>query len=219
VSVIPPAAPEVTCRAVAKTFPAPSDPVVVFEPLDLRLEPGSVTALVGPSGCGKSTLLRIIAGLEEPDPGGSVRIGGDEPLEVRRRGEVAIAFQDASLLPWRTAAGNVALAQRLARQEVPEGPLRLSATITGPSAQLSWSPGSPGSAAADGIAPEPIGPVLDMTELSDDFGATLRFTGAFAGISAVDLVEARWSADFTDWQLRFSAPQDSEFRAEPQGRD
>lgn len=91
---------------------------MVIEPQDLRLEAGSVTALVGPSGCGKSTLLRIIAGLELPDPGGSVSIDGDDPLAVRQRGEMAIAFQDASLLPWRTTAGNVALAQKLARQPI-----------------------------------------------------------------------------------------------------
>ncbi len=112
------AAPEVVCTSVAKTFPAHGDPLVVLEPLDLRLAAGSVTALVGPSGCGKSTLLRIIAGLEQPDPGGSVDIDGDDPLVVRKRGELAIAFQDASLLPWRTTAGNVALAQQLARQPV-----------------------------------------------------------------------------------------------------
>ncbi len=111
-------APEVVCAAVGKTFPTSAAPLLVLEPLDLTLDPGSVTALVGPSGCGKSTLLRIIAGLEQPDPGGAVLIGGDEPLAVRRRGELAIAFQDASLLPWRTAASNVALAQRLAGQPV-----------------------------------------------------------------------------------------------------
>lgn len=112
------AAPEVVCTAVAKSFPTPAEPLVVLEPLNLSLQAGSVTALVGPSGCGKSTLLRIIAGLEQPDPGGRVSIDGDEPLTVCRRGELAIAFQDASLLPWRTTASNVALAQRLARQPV-----------------------------------------------------------------------------------------------------
>lgn len=111
-------APEVLCTAVAKTFPTSGEPLVVIEAQDLCLEAGSVTALVGPSGCGKSTLLRIIAGLEFPDPGGSVSIDGDDPLSVRQRGELAIAFQDASLLPWRTTAGNVALAQKLARQPV-----------------------------------------------------------------------------------------------------
>lgn len=116
----PPArpAPEVVCTGVGKTFPTTADPLVVLEPIDLTLAAGSVTALVGPSGCGKSTLLRIIAGLETPDPGGTVHVGGDDPLAVRRRGELAIAFQDASLLPWRTVTGNVALAQRLAGQPV-----------------------------------------------------------------------------------------------------
>lgn len=110
------AGPEVRCTAVGKRFETGRGSVHALAHTDLTLSPGSVTALVGPSGCGKSTLLRIIAGLEVPDPGGEVRIGGDRPEEVRARGELAIAFQDASLLPWRTAAGNVALAQRLARQ-------------------------------------------------------------------------------------------------------
>lgn len=117
-------APEVVCTAVAKRFPAADGPLTVLQPLELTLEAGTVTALVGPSGCGKSTLLRIIAGLEQPEAGGSVRIDGDDPLAVRRRGEMAIAFQDASLLPWRTAAGNVALAQRLARQRVDRAKVR-----------------------------------------------------------------------------------------------
>lgn len=117
-------APEVVCEQVAKTFPARSGPLSVLEPIDLTLDAGSVTALVGPSGCGKSTLLRIIAGLEDPDAGGSVHIGDDEPLAVRRRGELAIAFQDASLLPWRTTESNVALAQKLAGQQVDHARVR-----------------------------------------------------------------------------------------------
>ncbi|KAA9393376.1 ABC transporter ATP-binding protein [Kocuria coralli] len=103
---------------MGKTFTAGGQPLTVLERADLTLEAGTVTALVGPSGCGKSTLLRIIAGLESPDDGGSVRIGDDAPAAVSSRGELAVAFQDASLLPWRTTAGNVALAQKLARQRV-----------------------------------------------------------------------------------------------------
>lgn len=111
-------APGVVCTAISKTFATPAGPLEVLGPLDVSFLPGSVTALVGPSGCGKSTLLRIIAGLEEPDSGGSVSIGGDSPVAMCRRGEIAVAFQDASLLPWRTTASNVALAQRLAGQPV-----------------------------------------------------------------------------------------------------
>lgn len=111
-------APEVVCSGVSKEFPTPTTPLRVLDTLDLTLEAGSVTALVGPSGCGKSTLLRLIAGLEQSNPGGTITIGGDAPVDVRKRGEMAIAFQDASLLPWRTTASNVALAQKLAGQPI-----------------------------------------------------------------------------------------------------
>ncbi len=107
--------PEVEIAGVAKTFGQGAAAVAALSSIDLRLRPGSTTALVGPSGCGKSTLLRIVAGLETPSSG-SVAVAGSAPHEVARLGELAVAFQDASLLPWRTAAENVALARELARQ-------------------------------------------------------------------------------------------------------
>nr|WP_239479893.1 ATP-binding cassette domain-containing protein [Actibacterium sp. 188UL27-1] len=73
--------------------------------------------MVGPSGCRKSTVLRLIAGLEEPSAG-SVTIGSETPSQIRARAGLSIAFQDASLLTWRTVFGNVALGQKLARQPV-----------------------------------------------------------------------------------------------------
>jgi len=107
--------PPVRCRGLAKTFGSGAEAVEAVEPLDLDLAAGETTALVGPSGCGKSTVLRLIAGLEEPSSG-DVRIGSETPLEVRRRAGLAMAFQDAALLPWRTVRGNIALALKLARQ-------------------------------------------------------------------------------------------------------
>lgn len=47
----------------------------------------------------------------------------------------------------------------------------------------------------------PVGPGLDFTRLSDDHGSRLRFTGAMAGIHAVDLVDAAFTADFTGFRL------------------
>jgi xylan 1,4-beta-xylosidase len=41
-----------------------------------------------------------------------------------------------------------------------------------------------------------IGPVLDMTKLSDDYGAGLHFTGAMAGVCSQDLGGQEMSADF-----------------------
>ncbi len=69
--------------------------------VDLTIAAGELVAVVGPSGCGKSTLLKIIAGLLTPT-GGVVDFGGSRP-------ETGYVFQDAHLLPWRTAIRNVEL--------------------------------------------------------------------------------------------------------------
>ena len=66
-------------------------------------------ALLGPSGCGKSTLLRLIAGLDRPDTGSLHWEAGAPP----RPGDIGYVFQDATLLPWATAAENVWLPLRL----------------------------------------------------------------------------------------------------------
>ncbi|MDX2377661.1 ABC transporter ATP-binding protein [Microbacterium sp. LRZ72] len=115
------AGPRVACTDVTKTFDTRTGEFTALNHVDLTLEPGTLTALVGPSGCGKSTLLRIIAGLEKADDPDAISIDGISPLVLRKRGEIAIAFQDASLLPWRSATSNVVLAQRLARQRVNRG--------------------------------------------------------------------------------------------------
>lgn len=103
----------VVCRAVGKTFPGDVEAVA---PLNLDIAAGQTTALVGPSGCGKSTLLRMMAGLEQPTEG-LIKIGGRSPADTARDARLALAFQDPSLLPWRTVRGNIALALTLTRQE------------------------------------------------------------------------------------------------------
>ncbi len=74
--------------------------------VSLRVGAGDFVALLGPSGCGKSTLLRLIAGLDTPDAG-TVRWDAGVP------GSVGFVFQDATLLPWASAADNVRLPLRL----------------------------------------------------------------------------------------------------------
>jgi NitT/TauT family transport system ATP-binding protein len=103
--------PDVALRGLSRSY----GPVAALAPTDLTFAAGATTALVGPSGCGKSTLLRLVAGLEDPSTG-SVLIGGETPAEVTRRAGLAMAFQDAALLPWRTVRGNIALALTLARR-------------------------------------------------------------------------------------------------------
>jgi NitT/TauT family transport system ATP-binding protein len=105
------APPAVACLGVSKTFPGG---IAAVRPFDLDFEGGKTTALVGPSGCGKSTLLRMIAGLEEPTAG-RIEIGGQPPADTLKAAGLSIAFQDPSLLPWRTVRGNIELALKLAR--------------------------------------------------------------------------------------------------------
>ena len=75
-------------------------------PLSLEVMAGEVVSLVGPSGCGKSTALRLLAGLEPPTRGTVRRAAG--------RGETAVVFQAATLMPWADVRANVALPLRLA---------------------------------------------------------------------------------------------------------
>ena len=61
---------------------------LIFDSLNLTLEPGSRTAIMGPSGCGKTTALMILAGLETQD-------GGDITGVENKR--VSMVFQDDRL--------------------------------------------------------------------------------------------------------------------------
>jgi NitT/TauT family transport system ATP-binding protein len=63
-------------------------------------------AIVGPSGCGKSTLLKLISGLIGPTRGG-IRVGGENVKKPLKN--VGMAFQNSTLLPWRTVRDNVLL--------------------------------------------------------------------------------------------------------------
>ncbi|MEX1662700.1 ABC transporter ATP-binding protein [Thioclava sp. 15-R06ZXC-3] len=105
--------PPIQCRDLSRSFGHGPARVDALEPFDLNFAAGQTTAIVGPSGCGKSTLLRLIAGLDTPSTG-SVRIGGETPLQMRQRAALSVAFQDAALLPWRSVRGNIALARKLA---------------------------------------------------------------------------------------------------------
>lgn len=90
----------------------------VLSPTSLVVRRGEFVCVIGPSGCGKTTLLRAAAGFVRPSRG-IVRRGTHEVRRPSR--EVAFVFQDygRALLPWRTVAGNVALALEAA--QVPRG--------------------------------------------------------------------------------------------------
>ena len=62
--------------------------------VSLKLEPGTLTALVGPNGAGKSTLLSLLQGTSRPDEG-EITVGG-KPL-INNRSQVALMPQRGKL--------------------------------------------------------------------------------------------------------------------------
>jgi NitT/TauT family transport system ATP-binding protein len=92
-------------QGVSKKFP---NGTVALEGITASIAAGEFVALLGPSGCGKSTLLRLLAGLEAPSAG---RI--EWPNGVPAPGDIGFVFQDATLMPWASAAENVYLPLKL----------------------------------------------------------------------------------------------------------
>ena len=80
--------------------------VRALDGIDLQVHDGEFVSIIGPSGCGKSTLLQIAAGLI-PATDGELRLQGT-PI-VGPRDDIGMMFQQATLLPWRTALQNVLL--------------------------------------------------------------------------------------------------------------
>jgi NitT/TauT family transport system ATP-binding protein len=92
-------------RELSKHFGQPGKGVTALSNISLGVKAGEFTTIVGPSGCGKSTLLQIIAGLERASSG-EVRIDG-RLMSGPSPDIVGVMFQDAWLLPWKTARENV----------------------------------------------------------------------------------------------------------------
>jgi NitT/TauT family transport system ATP-binding protein len=99
----------VKLQCVSKWFARrDGDSLHVLQNVDLDVPEKSITAIVGASGSGKSTLLNIIAGLVKPDRG-CVFLNGVKASAFTEWRSMTYMFQDDRLLPWRTAARNVAL--------------------------------------------------------------------------------------------------------------
>jgi NitT/TauT family transport system ATP-binding protein len=102
--------PLVSVANVQKTYSTRQAPVQAVASASVNVAHGEFVSLLGPSGCGKSTLLMMIAGLEQPT-GGSILLGGSPVKEPRR--EIGVIFQDATLLPWKSALENVLFPARI----------------------------------------------------------------------------------------------------------
>lgn len=96
---------------ISKTFGR----FAALKDVSLTVGRGELVALLGPSGSGKTTLLRIIAGLEQPDPGsGSIRFHDEDVANcgVRER-QVGFVFQHYALFRHMNVLENVAFGLRV----------------------------------------------------------------------------------------------------------
>jgi NitT/TauT family transport system ATP-binding protein len=106
--------PALALRGVSCTFvsqDAPGQRYTAVRDVALTVGAGEFVSVVGPTGCGKSTLLNVAAGLLAPSTG-EVHVFG-APLADRGafpeglNTRAGYMFQAESLMPWRTALGNV----------------------------------------------------------------------------------------------------------------
>jgi NitT/TauT family transport system ATP-binding protein len=117
----------VSLQGVGKTF---ASGVTALDHLDLEFRPGEFVSLLGPSGCGKSTALRLIAGLTEPTRGTVVWSGGNAAGGNARHGQIGFVFQEPTLMPWASVAGNVRLPLALRHQNAETTTERVAASLT-----------------------------------------------------------------------------------------
>ncbi len=98
---------DVDVSSLAKQFHLRGTSRQVLKDVNLRVRREEFVAIVGRSGCGKSTLLRMLLGIVGMDAG-RIEVLGTVP-GATKPGDVVLVFQEygRSLLPWRSAAGNV----------------------------------------------------------------------------------------------------------------
>lgn len=92
-------------QKVYKNF-GKNEELKVLQNISIDIEKNQFLSILGPSGSGKSTLLRLVGGLIKPSQG---KILFNDKEFKDTPDELAIVFQDANLMPWRTVAQNITL--------------------------------------------------------------------------------------------------------------
>lgn len=111
---VPAGDPRIQIRGLSKTFPG-TRALVDF---DLDIRAGEIHALVGGNGSGKSTLIKILAGIYQGDPGGTVRVGeltvgsSETTPETAREMRIHTVHQDLGVFATMSVAENIALGYR-----------------------------------------------------------------------------------------------------------
>lgn len=102
-------------RNLRKEYRLEDDTVVALKRINLDIMQGEICCIFGTSGSGKSTLLNQLAGLEKPTFGDVyirgvpiTRLNERELAEFRQK-HIGFVFQSYNLLPFMSAAENVAM--------------------------------------------------------------------------------------------------------------
>jgi NitT/TauT family transport system ATP-binding protein len=107
----------ISARAIAVDFVVHGRNQRILRGINLAVPKGSFVSLIGPSGCGKSTLLKVLAGLITPSEG-DVTVAGLAPREAAKNRMIGLVFQDATLLPWKSAIENAAFLLQTADKSI-----------------------------------------------------------------------------------------------------
>ena len=98
-------APALQASGIKKSYAKNGRPLEILDVTSFAAREGEFITIIGPSGCGKSTFLHIMGGFI-PAEAGRIEVYGKE---VRGPGpDRGMMFQEFSLFPWKTVAGNIA---------------------------------------------------------------------------------------------------------------
>jgi len=94
--------PSLQVRNLSVTYPNDNGGLQALTDLTFDVHPREFICILGPSGSGKTTLLRVLAGLLPPSSGEVCFLTEQAPL-------IGYVFQQANLMPWRSAMENIML--------------------------------------------------------------------------------------------------------------
>jgi putative ABC transport system ATP-binding protein len=102
-------------RELHKSYGTGTNKLHVLKGIDLTIESGELVSIMGSSGSGKSTLMNVLGLLDRHDTG-TYRLDGTEIRDltetraaILRRRLIGFVFQSFNLVPFKSAAENVAL--------------------------------------------------------------------------------------------------------------